>query len=265
MSRYLPSIADGNLVATVAVAERSGSWNPHDLTDVVAVQSDSEWRLQGEKTTVLSAGCADLILVVVNDDSGTSVFAVDPAAAGVTIVPLSTLDLTRRQSKVRFHDVSAQLVGEHGAAGPAVASMLQHGSIALAAEQAGAASELLRMSIEYAKLRHQFGRPIGVFQAVKHKLADMAFDVERMDSMVRHAATTAAACSPDLPVVAAMAKVFCSEAFFRVAAESIQVHGGIGFTWEHSAHLYLRRAKSSEYLLGSPVQHRENLLEALGV
>jgi alkylation response protein AidB-like acyl-CoA dehydrogenase len=93
----------------------------------------------------------------------------------------------------------------------------------------------------------------------------MAFDLERMDSIVRHAATAAAAGSHDLPVLAAMAKVYCSEAFFRIAAETIQVHGGIGFTWEHPAHLYFRRAKSSEYLLGSPARHRENLLQALGV
>jgi alkylation response protein AidB-like acyl-CoA dehydrogenase len=123
----------------------------------------------------------------------------------------------------------------------------------------------MRLCVDYAKLRHQFGRPIGSFQAIKHKLADMAFDLERMDSIVRHAATAAAAGSHDLPVLAAMAKVYCSEAFFRIAAETIQVHGGIGFTWEHPAHLYFRRAKSSEYLLGSPARHRENLLQALGV
>ena len=142
-------------------------------------------------------------------------YAVDPGSAGVTIVPLSTLDLTRRQSKVRFDGAKATLVGGHGATAPAVASMLDNASVALAAEQAGAAARLMEMSVEYAKLRHQFGRPIGAFQAIKHKLADMAFDMERMDSIVRHAATVAAAGSPDLPAIAAMAKVFCSEAFFR--------------------------------------------------
>ena len=121
------------------------------------------------------------------------------------------------------------------------------------------------LCVDYAKMRNQFGRPIGAFQAIKHKLADMAFDVERMDSIVRHAASAAAAGSPEFPVIASTAKVFCSEAFFRIAAEAIQVHGGIGFTWEHQAHLYFRRAKSSEYLLGSPVAHRELLLAKLGV
>jgi alkylation response protein AidB-like acyl-CoA dehydrogenase len=264
-ARYLPAIASGDLIATVAVAERTGSWNPSELSDVVAVPSGPDWRLHGEKTMVLNADAAGLILAVVNADTGTSVYSVDPSGEGVTIVPLSTLDLTRRQSKVRFDGARATLVGGHGANACAVASMLHHASVALAAEQAGAAAKLMEMSVEYAKLRHQFGRPIGAFQAIKHKLADMAFDMERMDSLVRHAAAVAAAGSPDLPVIAAMAKVFCSEAFFRVAAETIQIHGGIGFTWEHPAHLYFRRAKSSEYLLGSPARYRENLLAALGV
>jgi alkylation response protein AidB-like acyl-CoA dehydrogenase len=263
--RYLPLIASGELVATVAVAEQAGSWQPGDLSDVMARDDAGTWRLYGEKTVVLSADSAGLMLVVVTTDTGTSVYAVDPAAVGVTVVLLSALDLTRRQSKVRFDGASATLVGEPGAAGPAVASMLDSASVALAAEQAGAAGRLMQMCVDYAKLRHQFGRPIGAFQAIKHKLAEMAFDVERMDSVVRRAATAAASDSPELPVIAAVAKVFCSEAFFRVTAETIQVHGGIGFTWEHPAHLYFRRAKSSEYLLGGPTQHREILLRKLGV
>ncbi|MGX9787819.1 acyl-CoA dehydrogenase family protein [Mycobacterium sp. MMS18-G62] len=263
--RYLTAIASGELVATVAIAERAGSWQPQDLSEVVAELRDGEWRLSGEKTTVLSADSAGLILAVVTTDTGTSVYAVDPAAPGVEIVPLTALDVTRRQSKVRFDNAPATLIGEHGATADAVASMLDHASVALAAEQAGAAGYLMQLSVDYAKLRYQFGRPIGSFQAIKHKLAEMAFDVERMDSVVRHAATVAAAESPELAVVASIAKVFCSEAFFRVAAETIQVHGGIGFTWEHPAHLYFRRAKSGEYLLGNPAKHREVLLEKLGV
>nr|WP_255525592.1 acyl-CoA dehydrogenase family protein [Mycolicibacterium sp. BK634] len=263
--RYLPAIASGELIATVAIAEGAGSWDPRDLSDVVATGSGHEWRLLGEKTMVLNADAAGLILVVVTAADGSSVYAVDADGPGVTIVPLSTLDLTRRQSKVRFDAAPATLVGDYGTAAPAVASMLDHACVALAAEQTGAAAELMRLSVDYARLRHQFGRPIGAFQAIKHKLADMAFDVERMVSIVRHAATVAATSPPDLPVVAAMAKVFCSEAYFRVAVDTIQIHGGIGFTWEHPAHLYFRRAKSSEYLLGSPARHRENLLEALGV
>jgi alkylation response protein AidB-like acyl-CoA dehydrogenase len=261
--RYLPQIASGDLIATVAIAESAGSWQPGDLSEAAAVQRDGSWWLSGEKTTVLSADAAELILAVVTDDDGTSVFAVDPTEPGVTVVPLQTLDLARRQSKVRFDHAPAKLVGARGDSAAAVTSMLDHASLALAAEQAGGAAYLVEMCVDYAKLRHQFGQPIGAFQAIKHKLADMAFDVERMDSVVRHAATAAATDVSELPIVASIAKVFCSEAFFRVAAESIQVHGGIGFTWEHPAHLYFRRAKSSEYLLGSPARHREILLERI--
>ncbi|MCV7153327.1 acyl-CoA dehydrogenase family protein [Mycolicibacterium pyrenivorans] len=261
--RYLPRIASGDLIATVAIAESAGSWQPRDLSEVAAVQHDGGWRLSGEKTTVLSAETAELLLAVVTDNHGTSVFAVDPADSGVTIVPLTTLDLAQRQSKVRFDHAPATLIGVHGGSAAAVASMLDHAALALAAEQAGSAAFLVEMCVDYAKLRHQFGQPIGAFQAIKHKLADMAFDVERMDSVVRHAATTAAADTSELAIVASIAKVFCSEAFFRVAAESIQIHGGIGFTWEHPAHLYFRRAKSSEYLLGSPGKYRDLLLEKI--
>lgn len=264
-AKYLPEIASGELLATVALAEPDGSWDCGDSSDVTAVERDGQWWLSGEKSTVLSAHIAGLILVVAVEAGATSVYAVDPAADGVTIVALSAVDLTRRQSKLRFNSAAATLVGRHGEAGDAVASMLDRAAVALAAEQAGAAGHLMALSVDYAKVRHQFGKPIGAFQAIKHKLADMAFDVERMDSIVRHAATAAATDSPELPVIASMAKVFCSEALFRVAAETIQVHGGIGFTWEHQAHLYFRRAKSSEYLLGSPVKHREALLQRLGV
>ena len=266
--RYLPPIARGDLVATVAIAEPDGSWHCQESSDVVAVERSDDsrqWRLSGQKTTVLHADAAGLMLVVVTSGGNASVYAVDPAAAGVTIVALSALDLTRRQSKVRFDDAPAVLIGRHGAAAGAVASMIDHASLALAAEQTGACAHLMQLCVDYAKTRHQFGRPIGAFQAIKHKLADIAFDVERMDSIVRHGATAATTGSPDFSVIASTAKVFCSEAFFRIAAEAIQVHGGIGFTWEHEAHLYFRRAKSSEYLLGSPVAHREILLQKLGV
>jgi alkylation response protein AidB-like acyl-CoA dehydrogenase len=264
-ARYLPPIARGELVATVAVAEPDGSWHCRDSSDVVAAEHDGQWRLSGEKTVVLSADSAGLILVTVVANGGTSVYAVDPATSGVSIVPLTALDLTRRQSKVRFDAAPATLIGRRGGAAGPLASTLDHAALALAAEQTGAAGHLMQLCVDYAKMRNQFDRPIGAFQAIKHKLADMAFDVERMDSIVRHAASAAACGSADFPVVATAAKVFCSEAFFRTAAEAIQVHGGIGFTWEHQAHLYFRRAKSSEYLLGGPLQHRELLLEKLGV
>jgi alkylation response protein AidB-like acyl-CoA dehydrogenase len=223
------------------------------------------WTLSGRRSHVLDGCAAGLLLVVVTDDAGPSVFAVRGDAPGLTVTPLTTLDLTRRQAAVQFSGVPATLVGGRGDAGAALRRTLDLAAVALAAEQAGGAGRLLQMSIEYAKDRYQFGRPIGSFQAIKHKLADMALDVERMDSVVRHAATVADGDPAALPAVAGIAKVFCSEAYFRVAAENIQVHGGIGFTWEHPAHLYFRRAKSSEFLLGSPSAHRERLLRTLGV
>jgi alkylation response protein AidB-like acyl-CoA dehydrogenase len=226
---------------------------------------DAGWRLRGERRPVLAAAVADFVFAVVDDDAGRSVFAVRANAPGVSVTPLETLDRTRRQAAIRLQDAPATLVGERGGAGAAVGRVLDLAALALAAEQAGGAGRLMQMSLEYAKLRYQFGRPIGSFQAIKHKLADMALDLERMDSVVRHAASIAERDPAGLPVVAGIAKVFCSEAYFRIAAENIQVHGGIGFTWEHPAHLYFRRAKSAEFLLGSPSAHRESLLRALGV
>lgn len=263
--RYLPAIASGELVATVAVAEAAGSWRPQDLFAVVAEPGNGVWRLSGQKITVLAGDAAGLVLVAATAPAGTSVYAVDLPAPSVTMTRLETLDLTRRECKARFEDTPATLLGAPGGAGPAVSAMLDRAAVALAAEQAGAAGRLMELCMDYAKLRHQFGRPIGAFQAIKHKLAEMAFDVERMDSVVGFAAAAAADDTPELPVLATVAKVFCSEAFFRVAVETVQVHGGIGFTWEHTAHLYFRRAKSSEYLLGGPGRHREQLLERLGV
>jgi alkylation response protein AidB-like acyl-CoA dehydrogenase len=265
---WLPGIADGSLIATVALAGEAGPFGAGAGTALTAspgMHDDSGWTLTGQCTAVLNANIAGLLLVVGTDDQGTSVFAVRGDSPGLIVTPLSTLDLTRKQATVAFREAPARLVGQHGGAGPAVRRSLDLAALALAAEQAGGAGRLLEMSIDYAKARYQFGRPIGSFQAIKHKLADMALDVERMDSVVWQAAAAAAGSESALRITAAIAKVFCSEAYFRVAAESIQVHGGIGFTWEHPAHLYFRRAKSTEFLLGGPAAHRESLLQALGV
>jgi alkylation response protein AidB-like acyl-CoA dehydrogenase len=165
--------------------------------------------------------------------------------------------MTRKQAALTFDAVPARLVGTAGEAGPVVEKTLQLAAVALAAEQVGGAQRCLDMSVEYAKLRVQFGRPIGSFQAIKHKCADMLLEVESARSAAYYAAWAAADGSSELPLVASLAKAYCSEAYFHVAAENIQVHGGIGFTWEHDAHLYYRRAKSSEMMLGSPTHHRE--------
>jgi alkylation response protein AidB-like acyl-CoA dehydrogenase len=169
---------------------------------------------------------------------------------------MDTLDRTRRQARVSLADAPATLLGTEGEAGGAVSVMLDHAAAALAAEQVGGAQRVLDMAVEYAKVRTQFGRPIGSFQAIKHKCADMLVDVERARAAAQYAALVASSGGDDLPLVVSTAKAFCSEVSVRAATANIQVHGGIGFTWEHSAHLYFKRAHTSAALFGDPTAHR---------
>jgi alkylation response protein AidB-like acyl-CoA dehydrogenase len=175
------------------------------------------------------------------------------------------MDQTRKQARLEFTSVPARLIGEEGAADPVVRRTLDLAAVALAAEQVGGAQKCLDMSVDYAKSRIQFGRPIGSFQAIKHKCADMLLEVESAKSAAYYAGWAAAEDSDELPVVASLAKSYCSEAYFHAASENIQIHGGIGFTWEHDAHLYFKRAKSSELLLGDPSYHRELLAQRIGI
>ena len=165
--------------------------------------------------------------------------------------------MTHRQAVLTFSGTPGRPVGQPGAAAKIVARAMRGGMLALAAEQVGGAQRCLDMAVAYAKVRHQFGRAIGSFQAIKHMCADMLLEVESARSAAYHAAWAAADGAADLPLVASLAKAYCSEAYFHVAASNIQVHGGIGFTWEHDAHLYYRRAKSAEVMLGTPTSHRE--------
>ena len=194
-----------------------------------------------------------------------TLFAVDGDAAGLTRTPLPTMDQTRKQARLEFSDTPAVLIGADGDAEPGLSKTLDLAAVALAAEQVGGAQRVLDASVEYAKTRIQFGRPIGSFQAIKHKCADMLLEVESAKSAAYYAAWAAAEDSDELPVVASLAKSYCSEAYFHAAAENIQIHGGIGFTWEHPAHLYYRRAKSNEQLFGGPAHHREAVLRELGL
>ena len=159
----------------------------------------------------------------------------------------------------------ARALGDAGNAWGAVEKTLQHASVGLCNEMVGGAQKVLDMSVEYAKVRVQFGRPIGSFQAIKHKCADMLLEVESAKSAAYYAAGTAAEDTDELPVIASLAKAYCSDAYFHAAAENIQIHGGIGFTWEHDAHLYFKRAKSSEVLLGDATYHRERLATLIGI
>jgi alkylation response protein AidB-like acyl-CoA dehydrogenase len=253
---FLPGIADGATIATVAVCEDDGAWTA-DGVATRARRSGDGYVLDGRKSFVIDGHTAGLLLVVARADGGPSLFAVRGDADGLARRPLETLDLTRKQAALALDAVPARLIGAEGSAADIVAATLRLAAVALAAEQVGGAQRCLDMSVEYAKIRMQFGRPIGSFQAIKHMCADMLLEVESARSAAYYAAWAAQDGSDELPLVASLAKACCSEAYFRAAADNIQIHGGIGFTWEHDAHLYYRRAKSTELMLGTPAEHRE--------
>ena len=261
---HLPSVASGATIATLALAEDTGRWDEEGVT-LTAERSAQGWTLDGHKSFVVDGAVASLVLVVARTWSGISLFAVAGDAQGLSRTPLPTLDQTRKLARLEFARTPAQLVGADGGAWPGIARTLDLAAIALAAEQVGGAQRCLDMSVEYAKVRQQFGRPIGSFQAIKHLCADMHVAMELGRSAVRFAAWAADESPGELRVAAALARAYCSEAYFKVAADTIQVHGGIGFTWEHDAHLYYRRAKSSELLFGTPAQARAQLADRLGV
>ncbi|MFI0407447.1 acyl-CoA dehydrogenase family protein [Actinomadura sp. 3N508] len=246
----LAGIADGSVIATLAVAEEDGRW---DLGSVQTVFEGGV--LRGTKSFVVDGHVADLLLVAARDGDGVGLYAVAGDEGGVVREPLPTVDQTRKLARVAFDGALARRVG--GA--EAVARALDVGAVALAAEQLGGAQKTLDMTVEYAKVRHQFGRPIGSFQAIKHRCADMFVLVESARSAVLNAAAAADERPEELPAAAALAKAYCSDAFFHTAGEAIQLHGGIGFTWEHDAHLYFKRAQGSRQLFGAPERHRERL------
>jgi alkylation response protein AidB-like acyl-CoA dehydrogenase len=260
----LPAIAAGEKIATLAFTEPAGRWDEAGIT-MTAARAAGGWTLTGEKAFVLDGHTADLVFVVARTDAGLSIFAVDGSAPGLTRTPMETLDLTRKQARLTFSDVPARLIGADGAGSAVLARVLDLAAIGLSAEAVGGAQRCLDMSVEYAKLRVQFGQPIGSFQAIKHKCADLLLEVESARSAAYYAMWAAAGDSPDLPIAAALAKSYCTEIYAHAAAENIQIHGGIGFTWEHPAHLYFRRAKSTELLLGDPAYHRELLVQRVGL
>jgi alkylation response protein AidB-like acyl-CoA dehydrogenase len=261
---FLPGIASGETMATLALTEDTGRWDLEGIT-LAATGKGGDWKLDGHKMFVIDGATAGLLLVAGRTAKGVSLFAVEADAAGVTRTALATMDQTRKQARIEFAGTPARLVGEDGGAGPALSRTLDLAAVALAAEQVGGAQRCLDMAVDYAKTRIQFGRPIGSFQAIKHKCADMLLEVESAKSAAYYAGWAAAEDSEELPVVASLAKSYCSEAYFHAAAENIQIHGGIGFTWEHDAHLYFKRAKSSELLLGDPSYHRELLAKRIGI
>ncbi|MFG2351091.1 acyl-CoA dehydrogenase family protein [Streptomyces phaeochromogenes] len=274
--RLLPGLASGELVGTLALTEGSPSgpggpggattrWDAEGIR-LTARESAGSWLLTGHKMFVLDGAAADVVLTVARTGEGIAVFWVDGDAAGLTREPLPTMDPTRRQARLDYHDVPAtRLRTSSGDGWDLVSEVLDRAAVALAAEQVGVASRALDMAVEYAKVRHQFGRPIGSFQAVKHLLADVLLEVESARAAAHYALLAAENEDPELPAVASLAKAFCSDACLQATEQNIQVHGGIGFTWEHPAHLYLKRAKTSQLLFGDPAYHRELLAQRIGL
>jgi alkylation response protein AidB-like acyl-CoA dehydrogenase len=263
-AKYLPGIASGETIATLAYVEPSGKWDESGIT-MQATKSDDGYTLSGTKSFVLDGNTAGLILVAAKTDAGTSLFAVQGDASGLTKTNLSTMDQTRKQAKLDFDNTPAELIGEDGKGWDTLETVLDLAAVALAAEQVGGAQKVLEMAVDYAKVRVQFGRPIGSFQAIKHKCADMLLEVESAKSAAYYGMWCASEMNDELASTASLAKAYCSEAYFHAAAENIQIHGGIGFTWEHPAHLYFKRAKSSELLFGDPTYHREQLAQRIGI
>jgi alkylation response protein AidB-like acyl-CoA dehydrogenase len=261
---YLPGIATGETIATLALVEDGGRLDEHGVT-LAARRSNGRWTIDGHKSFVLDGSVADLVLVAARSAAGVCLFAVDGEAEGLTRAALPTLDQTRKLARLEFRRTPARLIGTNGGGWPGLAATLDLAAVALAAEQVGGAQRCLEMTVEYAKVREQFGRPIGSFQAVKHRCADMLMQVESARAAAQYAAWAASADSPELPVAASLAKATCSEAYSYVAGQTIQLHGGIGFTWEHDAHLYFKRAESSRLLLGDVAHHRELLAQRISL
>ena len=261
---HLPGIASGETIAALAFTEPSGKWDESGIT-MQATPAGDGWTLTGTKMYVIDGHTATLIIVAARTAKGVSLFAVDGDASGLTRTALSTMDQTRKQARLEFDGTPATLVGADGEGWTTLSTVLDLAAVGLAAEQVGGAQKVLEMAVEYAKVCVQFGRPIGSFQAIKHKCADMLLEVESAKSAAYYGMWCASEMNDELPSVASLAKAYCSEAYFHATAENIQIHGGIGFTWEHPAHLYFKRAKSSELLFGDPTYHRELLAQRIGI
>jgi alkylation response protein AidB-like acyl-CoA dehydrogenase len=252
----LADLVEGSRTAAFAVGERAGAFDPADVP--VIAEGDA---LTGALPQVVDAGAADVLLVAATGSDGLGLYAVDTAGDGVTRTPLATLDLTRPQASVELDGAKATLIAGPDEAPRVIQHALHVGAALLAVEQVGAAQHLLDLAVDYAKSRLQFGRPIGSFQAVKHRLADMLVETEHARSTAYHAVWALTDGSDDPALATAIAQATASAALSRIAADTIQVLGGIGFTWEHQAHLYFKRATTDAALLGSAEDHRSRIAE----
>ena len=248
----------------VAGNARIATGLPGQGHDVVAIQEGDKWLLTGSSSGVLDASAADLLLIAAESAGETRVFEIPPDAQGVLRTPLRGLDLTRRSANLTFDRTPAQPISAAPLTEEIFSRVRDLATVALACEQVGGAQRALDASVAFAKSRVQFGRAIGSFQAVKHHLADLLVTVETARSAAYEAVDVAMTGSPhELAIASSVAGSYCSEAFAQVAEETIQIHGGIGFTWEHPAHLWFRRAKADVILWGSPSTHRARLSQLI--
>jgi alkylation response protein AidB-like acyl-CoA dehydrogenase len=257
----LPAIADGSCIAALAFTEPNGRWDASGV-DMTATRDGGLFRLDGVKSFVVDGHTADLIVVLARGAAGLSFFTVRGGAAGLTRRALKVVDPTRKLAMLNFQSVEATLLGEEGGAAAPFAKTMRQAAACLANEMVGGAERLRQSALDYANLRVQFGRTIASFQSMKHKQADMLIDVELAKSAAYAAASAAAEDDPDLPAIASLAKAAASEAYMQTAISTIQIHGGIGFTWDN---LWFKRAKASEVFLGDPAWHREAMMRAWNV
>ena len=264
----LPGIAAGDVTATLAFSEDSGL---NDATSVAmtATPSDGGYKLDGTKSFVLDGHTADLIVVLARKpgskgEKGLSFFTVDGKAAGLERRLLKTMDETRKLARLTFKDVEAKLLGAEDKAAAPFAKTLQQVIVCLANEMVGGAERLREDALAYVQMRMQFGRALASFQTMKHKAADMLVDVELAKSAAYYAAAALDESDPEVPMLASLAKASASEAYLQTAIHAVQMHGGIGFTWDNDTHLWFKRAKSSEILFGDANQHRETMMQNWG-
>jgi alkylation response protein AidB-like acyl-CoA dehydrogenase len=268
-AELLPRIANGDAIGTLAFAEPGGRWDA-DGIETTATPGDGAYVLDGTKSFVLDGHQASVIVVAArlpgtSGPDGVGLFVIDGDADGVTRTLLDTIDRTRKQARIDLAAVRGTPLGEPGDGWAGIEKTLDQIAVCLAAESTGSAERAMEMAVQYAKDRVQFGRPIGSFQAVKHRCADMLLQVESAKTAAYYAMWAAGEDDEELRLAAPMAKAYCTEAAFTVARGNIQVHGGIGFTWEHDAHLYFRRGKTNELLFGDPAYHRRVLADRLGI
>lgn len=261
-ARLLPGIADGSRIATVALTGPKGGWTVGDV-GVTAREADGGWRLDGTAAYVTHGQVADLFLVVARTPDGIGVFELPAGTPGAQAVALPVFDRTQPLANLSLTGAAARRLACRRPGWEAVEEALDLARVALAGEQAGAARRVLEATVAYAQERFQFGRAIGSFQAIKHMAADLLLESESCTSAARHAARCVAERSAEAPQAVCLAAFACGDAVSTVAATSIQMHGGIAFTWAHPAHLYLRRARADAQLFGTPSAYRERYVQLL--